>query len=139
VTVLLAAAAATAVVDTLTKHLVVVRLVEDRLYGIGASPGWGLRRVHNERGAFAGLPVAYTALLWMAMAALVIFAVRTSPTGPAPAIGLGAALGGAAGNLIDRIARRGVVDFVAAGPWPVFNLADAAMVVGLTLAAVSVL
>lgn len=138
-TVLVATAVATVVVDTLTKQLVVVRLVEDRLYGVGAGPGWGLRRVRNERGAFAALPAPYTALLWVAMAALVVFAVRASQAGPASAIGLGAALGGAAGNVIDRIARGAVVDFVAAGPWPVFNLADAAMVAGLTLAAVSVL
>jgi signal peptidase II len=139
VTPLLVAAVVTAVVDTLTKQFVTVRLVEGRLYGVGAGAGWGLRRVQNERGAFTGLPVPYTALLWIAMAALVVIAVRTAPAGPTPAIGLGAALGGAAGNLIDRIARGAVVDFVAAGPWPVFNLADAAMVVGLTMTTVSVL
>jgi signal peptidase II len=55
------------------------------------------------------------------------------------AIGLGIAIGGAAGNLVDRARRGGVVDFVAAGPWPVFNLADVAMAVGLLVAAVSVL
>jgi signal peptidase II len=49
------------------------------------------------------------------------------------------AIGGAAGNIVDRIRRGGVIDFVAAGPWPVFNLADAAMTIGLLLAVVSVL
>src|SRR5882762_5212787 len=107
-TALLAAAVATVVLDALTKQLVVVRLVEDRLYGVGAGPGWGLRRVHNERGGFAGLPVSCTALLWIATAALVVFAVRTSPAGPAAAFGLGAALGGAGGNVIDRMARGAV-------------------------------
>jgi len=49
------------------------------------------------------------------------------------------AIGGAAGNLVDRIRRGAVVDFVAAGRWPVFNLADTAMTVGLAVAAMSVL
>jgi len=48
-------------------------------------------------------------------------------------VALGAALGGAGGNLHDRLARGGVVDFLDLGFWPVFNLADAAIVVGAVL------
>jgi signal peptidase II len=48
-------------------------------------------------------------------------------------IGIGAALGGATGNVLDRLYRGAVVDFVAIGPWPVFNLADAALVAGAGL------
>jgi signal peptidase II len=48
-------------------------------------------------------------------------------------ISLGAFTGGAAGNVIDRLRRGAVVDFVAIGPWPVFNLADAALVAGAGL------
>jgi signal peptidase II len=43
---------------------------------------------------------------------------------------LGAALGGAAGNLSDRFRYRGVIDFVDVGWWPVFNFADAAITLG---------
>ncbi|MEX0989702.1 MAG: signal peptidase II [Actinomycetota bacterium] len=51
------------------------------------------------------------------------------------AMGLGLVLGGALGNLTDRAVRGsgfrgGVVDFVDVGAWPVFNVADAAIVVG---------
>jgi len=60
------------------------------------------------------------------------------------AIALGLLVGGAAGNLIDRLLRapgplRGaVVDFISVAdpvspPWPVFNLADSALVVGVVL------
>jgi signal peptidase II len=45
--------------------------------------------------------------------------------------GLGLAFGGAAGNLADILARHSVIDFIDLGWWPVFNLADAAIVVGL--------
>jgi signal peptidase II len=47
------------------------------------------------------------------------------------AVGFGLALGGATGNLSDRLARGSVVDFIALGWWPAFNIADAVLVVGL--------
>jgi len=49
-------------------------------------------------------------------------------------LGLGCALGGAAGNLADILRERQVIDFIDLGWWPVFNLADAAIVGGLVLA-----
>jgi len=48
--------------------------------------------------------------------------------------GLGLALGGAAGNLLDLFRRRSIVDFIELGWWPVFNLADVGIVAGLVLA-----
>jgi signal peptidase II len=48
-------------------------------------------------------------------------------------------LAGAAGNLIDRLAYGYVVDFLDLGWFPVFNLADAAVVVGAALLAAGTL
>ena len=48
--------------------------------------------------------------------------------------GLGAALGGATGNLIDQLRRGAVLDFIDLRIWPVFNLADTFIVVGLGVA-----
>jgi signal peptidase II len=45
-------------------------------------------------------------------------------------VGLGLDLGGAVGNLIDRLRSGEVTDFIDIGPWPVFNVADSAIVVG---------
>ena len=61
---------------------------------------------------------------------------------PAPLIGrarlgLGAALGGATGNLIDHVWRGAVVDFIDLRVWPVFNLADLAIVGGIMVMAFS--
>lgn len=59
--------------------------------------------------------------------------------------GLGLMLGGAAGNLVDRFVRSPgileghVVDFVSVGWWPVFNVADASLVAGVIVIAVTVL
>lgn len=49
-------------------------------------------------------------------------------------LGLGLALGGAAGNLADILRSGYVVDFIDLRWWPVFNLADVAIVAGLALA-----
>jgi signal peptidase II len=49
-------------------------------------------------------------------------------------IGLGLAFGGAAGNLLDILRYKYVVDFVDLGWWPVFNFADVGIVGGLAFA-----
>ena len=50
-------------------------------------------------------------------------------------LSLGLLMGGAAGNLLDRLRLGHVTDFVDVGRWPIFNLADASIVVGLALLA----
>jgi signal peptidase II len=50
-------------------------------------------------------------------------------------IGIGFILGGATGNLIDRLRLGYVVDYIAAGTWPKFNIADSAITIGLLLMA----
>ena len=45
----------------------------------------------------------------------------------------GLIVGGAIGNLIDRLSRTGVVDFIDLGWWPVFNIADSAVCCGAIL------
>ena len=47
--------------------------------------------------------------------------------------GLGLLLGGTVGNLIDRIARGHVIDYINMGWWPSFNIADTTNVIGVAL------
>lgn len=54
-------------------------------------------------------------------------------------IALGLILGGTVGNLIDRVWLHYVRDFIDAGPWPVFNIADSSLVVGIIIFAASIL
>jgi signal peptidase II len=95
-----------------------------------------IRCVLNRQGtlaAFAGVPTL--AALWVAMvvsAALILHTGLLGHDALVP-IGIGTAIGGATGNVLDRLYRGAVVDFVAVGPWPVFNLADAALVAGTGL------
>ena len=48
-------------------------------------------------------------------------------------VGLGLAAGGASGNLVDRLQRGAVLDFIDVAVWPVFNLADTAIVLGVAM------
>ena len=52
---------------------------------------------------------------------------------------LGLVLGGTIGNLIDRLRSGYVTDFIDVGIWPVFNIADSAIVVGIIIFAYSLL
>jgi signal peptidase II len=68
------------------------------------------------------------------VAASVLLASRNLPSWVS-AVGLGLVLGGALGNLTDRFIRGPgisgeVIDFIDLRIWPVFNLADSAIVVG---------
>jgi signal peptidase II len=54
-------------------------------------------------------------------------------------VSLGMILGGSIGNLIDRIRFGAVTDFIDVGAWPVFNLADSAIDIGVVLLIIYIL
>jgi signal peptidase II len=92
-----------------------------------------LRYTTNTGGAF-GLFGGQAWLFFIAtlVVCLVIAAASTRLASLPSAVGLGLILGGALGNLTDRLVRgpRGVVDFIDFQRWPVFNAADSAIVIG---------
>jgi signal peptidase II len=85
--------------------------------------------------ARAGVRVAL-AVIWLAALASAIVLHRQGSRFETPValLGAGLALGGAAGNLLDILRLRYVVDFIDLRWWPVFNLADVAIVGGLVVA-----
>ena len=108
----------------------------------GFLPGFlQLTRVHNYGAAwssFSGktvLLVAVTAVLLVAVAYLLLRRIVRHPLGVAAALLI---LGGGVGNIIDRIANGYVVDMfdLLLFDYPVFNLADCFVVVGVILGAV---
>jgi signal peptidase II len=117
--------------DQCAKALVVSRLPEGQSASLGGLP---VRRVLNRKlaGNFLICNGALTAV-WVAEALLLIVVVQLGPffQGTVAPIALGAALGGAGSNVLDRLRRGGVVDFIDFGFWPVFNLADVAIVGGI--------
>jgi signal peptidase II len=73
--------------------------------------------------------------LWIASIAIAAVLVRAGmiAENALNAAAIGAALGGAAGNIADRLRHGAIVDFIAIGRCPPFNLADVAIVVGMGL------
>ena len=103
-----------------------------------------LRYTTNSGGAFSigqSAPWLFTGASIAVAALIVVTAFRH--TRLTTAIALGLVLGGSLGNLTDRLfAGQGlgsgrVVDFIDPHVWPVFNLADAAIVTGALLLAVT--
>jgi lipoprotein signal peptidase len=102
-----------------------------------------LRYTTNSGGAFSlltGAPLFFGVMAIVIIGGIVYAWRRTQPLSMLVVLGL--ILGGALGNLTDRLLRgegllRGeVVDFVKVGIWPVFNLADSCIVVGGLLLAI---
>ena len=122
--------------DQLTKYLVIQLLVPG-----GSYPFRGFFRfthVHNSGSAFGILQGQNTPLIFISFIGIIIL-VLIYRSQPYPSnwlrLSLGLQLGGAFGNLIDRLRLGFVTDFIDIGPWPVFNLADASIVTGLVLLA----
>jgi signal peptidase II len=93
-----------------------------------------LRLTFNSGGAFGllqGFPGLFLAATLVVMALILLWARRLEAG--IWGIALGAILGGGLGNVADRIWRPtdGVVDFIDLHVWPVFNLADSAIVLGV--------
>lgn len=83
----------------------------------------------------AGIPSVLLALSWLGFVVAAALAPAAGWFDSTPArIGLGLALGGAAGNLLDLAVRGGVLDFIDLRVWPAFNVADVAIVSGVVLA-----
>ena len=68
------------------------------------------------------------------VAAIIVYYYRQLPHGSWPIrIAMGLMLGGAVGNAIDRIRLGYVVDFFNLHGWPIFNIADSSIVVGVAI------
>ena len=136
---LLSIAGVVLALDIVTKVLAVRLLVPGQPVSIiGDTVTWTL--VRNSGAAFS-MATGYTWVLTLVATGVVIGIIWMGRRLLSPwwALGLGMILGGALGNLVDRFFRspgplRGhVVDFLSVGWWPVFNVADPAVVGGAIL------
>jgi signal peptidase II len=133
--VMVAVALAVIAVDQLTKVWAVNALDDHDIDVV-----WTLRFHLTFNGGMAfsqgrGLGPVIGVVAIVVVAVLLISLRRTGSTVASVAVGL--VVGGAAGNILDRIFRSGdgfltgeVVDFIDFQWWPVFNVADAAVVIG---------
>ena len=137
----LAVAAVVVAVDQLTKVWAVSALSDGPTRVVGSLLQFRLTR--NPGGAFS-LLTNLTPVLALLAVVMVVYIVRTTrrTADIVMAYSLALVLGGAVGNLVDRLVRspgflRGeVVDFIKVPHWPTFNLADSAITVGVILIAI---
>ncbi len=136
--------------DRWTKHVVAQRIP---LYShIQIIPGlFQLTHTENTGAAFSlfadsTAPWKTALLIGFSVIALIVVSVllwKNNHAHLATGIGLSLIMGGALGNLWDRLARGRVVDFllfyVKRYQWPVFNLADSAIVIGAGLLVLEIL
>ena len=78
---------------------------------------------------------AFMVVAVIVIVAIVLFYHHLPIENPWIRLSLGLQLGGALGNLVDRFHYGYVVDFVDIGFWPIFNVADVSIVVGVAILA----
>lgn len=127
--------------DQATKALALKALAD--VPSIPVVPGiFHLTRVQNTGVAFGlfheyGIAVAVVTtfiLMWLLWSAM-----KGDPSFGHPTLTLGLIVGGAMGNLLDRMRLGSVVDFLDFRIWPVFNVADSCITIGAVLMAWSLL
>ncbi len=134
--------AAVLVLDQLSKLVAVTFLAGHP--EVSLLPFLNLTLVHNTGAAFGFLSSAsgwqnlfFVGVAVIAGAVILIMLRRMGPENTEARIGLALILGGAAGNLVDRVLHGYVIDFVDVfyrhWHWPAFNAADSAITVGAAL------
>ncbi|MGZ4169692.1 MAG: signal peptidase II [Solirubrobacteraceae bacterium] len=119
------------ILDRVTKHAVIANIP------VGTTqkflPAVNLVHIHNSGvafGFFAGGGALVLVLTLAALSALVIYFLM-HPTRRGLWLPTGLLLGGALGNLIDRLAHGYVTDFIKLPAWPAFNVSDMAITFGV--------
>ena len=117
-----------------------VKVVIDGFFNLRYSENTGV--AFGMLQTLPGGRIILTIIALAALALVIYYLRRTDDDQTRLQVTLGLVGGGAIGNLVDRIAHGGVTDFLVFdlgfwpfNPWPAFNIADAALVVGVGLLA----
>ncbi|HMO46043.1 MAG TPA: signal peptidase II [Rubrivivax sp.] len=134
----LALALAVVLLDQLSKMLVVDRFVLNETRAL--TPWFNLVRVHNSGAAFSFLAGASGWQRWFFVglgtlaSAFIVWMLKRHPTQKLFCFAVSMIMGGAIGNVVDRLLHGHVVDFIqlhyAGWYFPAFNLADSAITLG---------
>jgi len=139
----LLAAPSSVLLDQLTKHWATEAYGQSSEVGNSYLGGWLSLVYTTNSGAAFGILEGRNALFLLigivVCSALAVYWRLLGKARPVARIGLGLLLGGACGNAIDRARNGHVVDFLQIRFWPVFNLADLCIVVGVMLLLYAVL
>jgi signal peptidase II len=135
-----AVAAVVVLVDQLSKSWAVSRLSHGPIHVVGPLDLELQRNTGSAFSFFQGEAVVLVIVAVILVGVLLVMAGRAPTSGRAVVFGL--ILGGALGNLADRLFRGengAVIDFIALHFWPTFNVADSCIVVGCVLLVVSLM
>lgn len=140
----LAIAVIVVVLDQLSKAAILGHFAASAYHGERLTSFFSLVLVYNRGVSFglfnagAGSGAAANALLFSIAAALIVAGLiywLRRVTSPLLAVAIGLIIGGAVGNVVDRIRLGAVVDFldfhIGSWHWPAFNLADSAICIGV--------
>ena len=119
--------------DLYTKHLTLTYLPLGQFIPMGI---FDIRHVHNAGAAFGMLAHSNVLFIIVAVGVLVgmlVFLPRIRQAETAVVVAFGLIAGGTLGNLVDRLRFGYVVDFIDFRWWPVFNVADSCICVGVGL------
>jgi len=138
--VVLVVAVAVIAIDQITKSLALAHLGPGPTHLFGP---FGFELTYNTGSAFSLFQGSSAPLFFLDVALVVVLLwVAFRSTSLLLQIGAGLIVGGALGNMVDRIARHhggGVVDFITLSHWPTFNGADSAITIGSILIVISLL
>jgi len=135
-------AAVVVIVDRVTKIFV------ERRFGVPYGPREVVDHVlfltvTRNRGAAFGLFQNFTAgfvlISIVVMAGILIYYWRLPPSDWSARLGLALVFGGAVANAYDRGIKGSVIDFIQVPHWPIFNVADSAITVGVAVLLVGTL
>jgi signal peptidase II len=82
-------------------------------------------------GMFQGMGIFFTLVAVVVSAAIIYYFPRVPASDWTLRLAMGLQMGGALGNMVDRIARGHVTDFISVGTFAVFNIADSSITVGV--------
>jgi signal peptidase II len=132
---LLGVACLVAILDQVVKAIITQKLKDGRIVDLLG----GLIRLDytSNTGAAFGFfragSIFFAVIAALVSVGIIAYYRRASDSPLSVRTALGLILGGAIGNLIDRVRLGYVVDFIDLRFWPVFNLADSAIVLGVSL------
>ncbi|HEV2014326.1 MAG TPA: signal peptidase II [Candidatus Dormibacteraeota bacterium] len=133
---LAAIAAAVVIVDRITK------IVVERRFGVPYGPRQILdhvlfltvtRNAGAAFGIFQNFTLGFLVISTLVMIGILIYYWRLPASDWSGRLGLALVFGGAIANAYDRAVKGSVVDFIQVPHWPIFNVADSAVTVGVTL------
>ena len=120
----------------------VTKIVVEHRYGVGYGPKpivdsvlflTVLRNSGAAFGLFKNFTAGFLVISLLVMAAILVYYPRIPPYDWPARIGLAMVFGGAVSNAYDRGLQGSVIDFIQVPHWPVFNVADSSITVGVAL------